>query len=217
MPPPRHDIYCQPNVGTSGALERQRPIVTLSETWYNSGTGLSFESVIQACGKIVSNGVRKFLSKRVKGMIMARTIANRYSFNPCLAADVKAAYKTLVQRDHIPNPVSALGYSVQFLSEQYLRYLFGEIFLQLSYACSFSTASPVIFDCGSNIGISVLFFKRIAPGARVVAFEPTRQRSPCCGVMSSRISLPISLRTIVPWAIGTAQPIFMSAIPTDRC
>ena len=175
------------NVGTSGALERQRPIVTLSETWYNSGTGLSFESVIQACGKIVSNGVRKFLSKRVKGMIMARTIANRYSFNPCLAADVKAAYKTLVQRDHIPNPVSALGYSVQFLSEQYLRYLFGEIFLQLSYACLVSTASPVIFDCGSNIGISVLFFKRIAPGVEGGFYSsPTRQRSPCCGVMSSK-------------------------------
>ena len=31
---------------------------------------------------------------------------------------------------------------------------------------------PRILDCGANIGISVLNFKRLAPGARIVAFEP---------------------------------------------
>ena len=32
--------------------------------------------------------------------------------------------------------------------------------------------SPVIIDCGANIGVSVLNYKRLYPGARIVAFEP---------------------------------------------
>ena len=38
----------------------------------------------------------------------------------------------------------------------------------------FTAASdtPVIVDCGANIGVSVLHYKRLYPGARIVAFEP---------------------------------------------
>jgi FkbM family methyltransferase len=34
------------------------------------------------------------------------------------------------------------------------------------------TGSPVIFDCGSNVGISVLYYKKLYPNAVIRAFEP---------------------------------------------
>ncbi|PWT94732.1 MAG: hypothetical protein C5B55_02245, partial [Blastocatellia bacterium] len=34
---------------------------------------------------------------------------------------------------------------------------------------------PVILDCGANIGITVLHYKRLYPKARIVAFEPDKE------------------------------------------
>ena len=53
-----------------------------------------------------------------------------------------------------------------------LRYLFQEIFVDACYCFRTESRMPVIVDCGSNIGMSVLFFKKLYPTARIVAFEP---------------------------------------------
>lgn len=37
---------------------------------------------------------------------------------------------------------------------------------------------PVILDCGANIGISALHYKRLFPGARITAFEPDPEITP---------------------------------------
>lgn len=47
-----------------------------------------------------------------------------------------------------------------------------EIFGAGIYEFRSEAARPRILDCGANIGLSVLYFKTIHPGARVVAFEP---------------------------------------------
>ena len=47
-----------------------------------------------------------------------------------------------------------------------------EIFGERIYEFQTSKPAPRILDCGANIGLSVLYFKTIHPGARVVAFEP---------------------------------------------
>ncbi|HVZ58031.1 MAG TPA: FkbM family methyltransferase [Chitinophagaceae bacterium] len=47
-----------------------------------------------------------------------------------------------------------------------------ELFERELYAFPATCEDPVIIDCGSNIGLSVLFFKSQYPGARVLAFEP---------------------------------------------
>jgi FkbM family methyltransferase len=55
-----------------------------------------------------------------------------------------------------------------------LAYLHREIFVDLQYYFSTQAREPFIVDGGSNIGMSVLFFKALYPGARVLAFEPAQ-------------------------------------------
>lgn len=56
-----------------------------------------------------------------------------------------------------------------------LAYLHREIFVDLQYYFSTQLRDPFIVDGGSNIGMSVLFFKALYPDARVLAFEPARR------------------------------------------
>lgn len=46
-----------------------------------------------------------------------------------------------------------------------------EIFVEEIYAFQAETPSPVILDCGANIGISVLYFKKLYPQSKITAFE----------------------------------------------
>lgn len=46
-----------------------------------------------------------------------------------------------------------------------------EIFIENIYKFS-SSPSPYILDCGANIGLSIIYFKRLFPEAIIVAFEP---------------------------------------------
>lgn len=39
--------------------------------------------------------------------------------------------------------------------------------------------NPLIYDCGANVGISVLYWKSLYPQSRVVAFEPDPQAFSC--------------------------------------
>ena len=53
-----------------------------------------------------------------------------------------------------------------------LLHSYKEIFQNEIYCFTTNTKIPVIIDCGSNIGLSVLYFKKIYPEAKVIAFEP---------------------------------------------
>lgn len=70
---------------------------------------------------------------------------------------------------------SICGFRMECLDYWTLVFLFEEIFLRRDYAFTSASGSPLIFDCGSNIGMSVIFFKRLYPEARIVAFEPCKE------------------------------------------
>lgn len=53
-----------------------------------------------------------------------------------------------------------------------LSFLVKEKFVYQQYYFEESNTSPIIFDCGSSIGISVLYFKNLYPGSVIYAFEP---------------------------------------------
>jgi FkbM family methyltransferase len=53
--------------------------------------------------------------------------------------------------------------------------VFSEIFVRRDYFFEAGSPAPFILDCGSNIGMSVLFFKHLYPASRIIAFEPDRE------------------------------------------
>jgi len=50
-----------------------------------------------------------------------------------------------------------------------------EIFHEDKYRFVASNPNPVILDCGSNIGLSVIYFKRLYPESVIHAFEPDQE------------------------------------------
>jgi FkbM family methyltransferase len=53
-------------------------------------------------------------------------------------------------------------------------YMFEEIFEHQIYKFNADTDTPTIIDCGANVGLSILYFKRLFPESRIIAFEPDR-------------------------------------------
>ena len=68
--------------------------------------------------------------------------------------------------------ISFLGNKFHAVSFHTLNYLIREIFVNDEYKFKPSTNQPIIIDCGANIGMSVLYFKRSFPQSKIIAFEP---------------------------------------------
>ena len=58
-------------------------------------------------------------------------------------------------------------------------YVFRELFLDNDYLFSTKTDKPLILDCGSNIGLSIFYFKMLYPSCRIIAFEPDEEAFEC--------------------------------------
>jgi len=49
--------------------------------------------------------------------------------------------------------------------------VYQEMFIDEIYKFNSKNFSPVIIDCGSNIGLSILYFKQLYPTAKIIGFE----------------------------------------------
>src|SRR5437899_3016680 len=64
------------------------------------------------------------------------------------------------------------GWKIRHLSRPALVLLYSEIFARECYRFTSNKPSPVILDCGANIGMATLYFKWLYPAAQINAFEP---------------------------------------------
>lgn len=83
-----------------------------------------------------------------------------------------AYHKGLLKVEKVKR-INLLGLGIMFFHYGQLINLFEEIFVSQVYKTRISKSAPVIVDCGSNIGLSVLYFKKLFPNARILAFEPS--------------------------------------------
>jgi FkbM family methyltransferase len=67
---------------------------------------------------------------------------------------------------------SLWGYRMTADTRADLVKLYEEIFIAHSYWFNAVSSNPRIVDCGSNIGVAVLYFKLLHPGSSILCFEP---------------------------------------------
>ncbi len=68
--------------------------------------------------------------------------------------------------------VKLFGNDFSFPDSASLLFLLKELFEFEIYRFKTDTKEPLIIDCGANIGLSVIYFKRLYPNAKIIAFEP---------------------------------------------
>jgi len=69
---------------------------------------------------------------------------------------------------------NVLGMKVEYTDRRALDGLIADIFIKRVYDIQLAAAKPFIVDCGSNIGLSILFFKQAYKTAEIIGFEPDR-------------------------------------------
>jgi FkbM family methyltransferase len=120
----------------------------------------------------------------VQAWIASRTVGSTSEeTNACRRLRINSPLPEHLQREvirayrHLGRPIAGthidlLGYKISFVNKGQLHFLFNEMYMEAAYWFRASNDCPLIVDCGSNIGMSVLFFKKLYPKARIVAFEP---------------------------------------------
>ncbi len=99
------------------------------------------------------------------------------------------------------------GFEVSFCTPAILRMLFKDVFVSNEYFFASDTPSPAILDCGSNICMSVLYFKFLYPDARITAFEPDPAAFAClqANIAANRLSDVQALQKAVTRHTGSVE------------
>lgn len=67
--------------------------------------------------------------------------------------------------------ISFRGYTIEVPDVTSFIFQFKDIFVKQSYWFPSKSPEPVVYDCGANSGVSILYFKRLYPSAKIKAFE----------------------------------------------
>lgn len=71
--------------------------------------------------------------------------------------------------------VSFLGKHLKFIDNASFFFMKDEIFNKQIYRFKTDNETPTILDVGSNIGLSIIYFKKLYPTAKVIGFEPDKR------------------------------------------
>jgi FkbM family methyltransferase len=90
--------------------------------------------------------------------------------------NVREFYKLLSRQQNVPrykavSNVKFLNYKFDVPDLRSFVWQFKDIFVDQIYKLKFENNSPLIFDCGANIGTSCLYFKKEYPESKIIAFE----------------------------------------------
>src|SRR6266700_808266 len=86
--------------------------------------------------------------------------------------------RALTKLSHLPRytkgSFSLNGKEINFPDAASFRFMYRELFQEQIYLFNAESNSPYIIDCGANIGMSVIYFKKLYPDSKIIAFEPEK-------------------------------------------
>lgn len=88
-------------------------------------------------------------------------------------AELSALRRRMFARPPETSGIERLGeFEVRINDGPNFYILYKDIFVRRYYHFEARRPAPIILDGGGNIGLSVLYFKRVYPDARIITFEP---------------------------------------------
>ena len=79
--------------------------------------------------------------------------------------------KLFVKKRFQPYSTSFLGHKLYVHDQASFRLGYKELFRHETYKFLATKQAPKIIDCGTNIGMSIIYFKTLYPDASITAFE----------------------------------------------
>jgi FkbM family methyltransferase len=140
---------------------------------------------------------------------LARFANDCYHIMKAPAGSKKAILKDLI----LPNG-SRMGFQIEHFDRQTLNHLYREVFARQYYYFRTEKKSPLILDCGANVGMASLYFKWLYPDSRVQAFEPDPTTYQLLGQNISRNNLDIETHNYALWDGNGEVDFFVD--PNDR-
>lgn len=108
--------------------------------------------------------MKDFISYFFKGLFLFFTNSNFRTF-------ARLFLNNSIKKRYTEYEVSVNSFKITVADMKSFVWQYQEIFLNNFYAFNTTSEQPVIYDCGSNIGTSILFFANRFPKAKLVAFE----------------------------------------------
>ena len=71
--------------------------------------------------------------------------------------------------------IMLLGKNLEIADAPSFFSMYNEIFKKEAYKFKTETKKPYIVDCGANIGLSIIYFKKLYPKAEIIGFEPDKR------------------------------------------
>ncbi len=111
----------------------------------------------------------------MKPVRSARRLAGRVKRalfpRPEVAAWRHACARAEATQRYTPGTIELMGYPLRYVDLLTLCPQWDEIFVREVYRFETAEPAPRILDCGANVGLASLYFKRRYPRARITAFE----------------------------------------------
>jgi len=142
---------------------------------------IRIHKIVKQVMKLKRSLMRRVI-KKISLLIWQLVKINRLEIENSLKRKIRATWFKMfcLNRYDSKNQIANIvGFKMKFLNHRILEYLFNEIFIINEYYFVTENDSPYIIDCGSNIGMSILYFKMLYPYSRILAFEPGEETYFC--------------------------------------